>query len=222
MKADALERLVLSVDIVVFTVKNNQLMYLTYLRKHEPFQNAFALPGAGVRMDETLDAAARRALADKTGWSAQNIFLDQLAAFDGLYRDPRGRTVSVAYMGLCSAKQNASNNLRWTTLSDLKLPFDHNLIVTTAVQRLQGKLRYTNIAKNFLSDTFRIEELQSVYEAVLQVRLNRTNFRNKLLKIKMIKKVSILNQAVGQQGGRPPHLYCFKQKLFTSLDRDFF
>jgi 8-oxo-dGTP diphosphatase len=107
------------------------------------------------------------------------------------------------------------------TISKGSLPFDHHAILDTALTRLRGKLRYTNIAKAFLAETFRIEELQEVYEAILGRELNRTNFRNKLLKIRLIERVRILSDAVGKQGGRPPHLYRFTQTLIEAVDRDF-
>jgi 8-oxo-dGTP diphosphatase len=101
------------------------------------------------------------------------------------------------------------------------LPFDHHDILNTAIARLRGKLRYTNIAKGLLPETFRIEELQEVYEAILGREVNRTNFRTKLLKIRLIERVSILSDAVGKHGGRPPHLYRFTQDLLETAEQDF-
>ncbi|MCP4110543.1 MAG: NUDIX domain-containing protein [Desulfobacteraceae bacterium] len=227
MKNNGIERPVLSVDVVVFSIYDGHIRVLMSRREKEPFKGAPALPGAAVQIDETLLAAARRALAEKTGFTLtvnEEIYLDQLATFDALYRDPRGRTVSVAYMGITRVKPENSEKMIWKKVSDISkggLPFDHDYIVETAVARLKGKLRYTNIAKGFLPDTFRIEELQDVYEAILKCSLNRTNFRNKLLKIGLIEQISILTEAVGKKGGRPPHLYRFTQELIEAVDRDF-
>ncbi len=223
----ALERPILAVDVVVFTVDSGNLWVLLNQREKEPFHGALALPGVAVRIDETLLAAARRALAEKGDPQPpadEEIFLDQLAAFDALYRDPRGRTVSVAYLGLARAYPEARGEVAWRRVFDIpdgSLPFDHGHIVETAVARLAGKLRYTNIARSLLPETFRIEALQEVYEAVLRRPLNRTNFRNKLLKIGLIEQVSILTDAVGEKGGRPPHLYRFTRDLLEAVDRDF-
>ncbi|MDM8524644.1 NUDIX domain-containing protein [Desulfococcaceae bacterium HSG8] len=217
-----IERLVLAVDVVVFGIKKGVLILLVRKRTTDPFKDAPALPGVAVRIDETLEAAARRALRERA-YLKDGIFLDQLGTFDGLYRDPRGRTVSVAYMGLCG-KEKTDENMAWLEVSSLSkgdLPFDHDMIVETATARLRGKLRYTNIAKGFLEDSFRIEELKGVYEAVLGCKINKTNFRNKLLKIRMIEQVRVLNEAVGKKGGRPPHLYRFTQDTLESANRDF-
>ena len=107
METYQLERPVLAVDVVIFKVEDAQLHVLLHRRNEKPFQGAPALPGVAVRIDETLENAARRVLIEKAQWpvSAQEqIYLDQLATFDALYRDPRGRTVSVAYMGLTRTK----------------------------------------------------------------------------------------------------------------------
>ncbi len=227
MDANGIERPVLAVDVAVFTMTEKRLLALTHNRRAEPFKGAPALPGAAVRVDETLEDAARRALAEKAALPSpapDHVFLEQLAAFDGIYRDPRGRTVSVAFMGVIRSDDAPLGAAGWKAAADLvraSLPFDHSLIVETGIQRLRGKLRYTNIAKGFLPEAFRIDALQDVYEAVLDRELNRTNFRNKLLKIGLIEQVDIQADAVGSKGGRPPHLYRFTGDLVGSVDRDF-
>lgn len=227
MQTYQLERPVLAVDVVIFRIKEACLQVLLHQRNEEPFRDAPALPGVAVHIDETLENAARRTLTEKAKWPASeqtNIYLEQLATFDALYRDPRGRTVSVAYMGLTRVKLKNMERLIWKRVVEISkgaLPFDHTEILETAVARLQGKLRYTNIVKWLLPETFRIEEIQKVYEAILGRKLNRTNFRNKLLKIQLIEQVRILSEAVGKQGGRPPHLYRFTQNLLETVDRDF-
>ena len=228
METYALEHPVLAVDVVILGIKDGHLQVLLARRSEEPFQGVLALPGVAVHIDETLENAARRTLIEKTKWPSraqEHIYLDQLATFDALYRDPRGRTVSVAYLGLTRERPENEEGVVWKRVSEIakgSLPFDHHAILTTAVTRLRGKLRYTNIAKELLPETFRIEELQEVYEAILGRAVNRTNFRNKLLKIQLIEQVRVLSDAVGKQGGRPPHLYRFTQNLLATLDRDFF
>jgi len=224
MEKTELERPVLAVDVVLFAVYEKKLRVLLQTRQKEPFRYAPALPGVAVRVDETLETAARRAIQEKTQWKGNDVFLEQLAAFDGLYRDPRGRTISLAFMGIVRTMPEEKQGMIWKDcreISEGSLPFDHGLIVKTAVQRLRGKLRYTNIVKGFLPETFRIEELQEMYEIVMQCSLNRANFRNKLLKIGMIEQVTILTEAVGKKGGRPPHLYRFTREEMEMAERDF-
>ncbi|MEE4359327.1 MAG: NUDIX domain-containing protein [Desulfococcaceae bacterium] len=227
MGASGLERPVLAVDVVIFSLSDAQLQILLTERDREPFRGAASLPGTAVRIDESLEDAARRSLQQKAFRSQQisrEVFMEQLAVFDGLYRDPRGRTVSVAFMGMVQDKPDVKEGSLWKNVketADNSLPFDHNLILSTALQRLQGKLRYSNIAKGFLPETFRIDELETVYETILEYPVNRSNFRNKLLKIGMIEQVKVLNEAVGKKGGRPPHLYRFTGDLLEMSGRDF-
>ncbi len=227
MERQPLERPVLAVDVVLFAIERAQLQALLLRRQEEPFQNAAALPGVAVRSDETLENAAKRALRDKARLTEERdaiTHLEQLAAFDGLFRDPRGRTVSVAYLGLLRNKPAHRADLFWKPVHDItphSLPFDHADIVETAVIRLQGKLRYTTIAKGFVNETFRIDDLQDVYEAILGRTVNRANFRAKLLKMRIIEQVSILTDAVGKYGGRPPHLYRFTHDDIQRMTRDF-
>ena len=226
MTAYPLERPVLAVDVVIFAVREARLHVLLLQREEEPFEGAWTLPGVAMRVDETLEGSARRALVEKVHWPVDDElspYLEQLATFDALYRDPRGRTVSVAYVGLTRTAVKG-DNIRWQAVTDIikdDVPFDHDDIIHAAITRLRGKLRYTNIARALVPDTFRIEELQMVYEAILDRRVNRTNFRMKLLKIGMIELVSILDDAVGSQGGRPPHVYRFTHELVETVDRDF-
>ncbi|MBF0225902.1 MAG: NUDIX hydrolase [Desulfobacterales bacterium] len=225
MKSNQLETPIISVDIVIFVISNKKLFVLTCKRTNDPFIGAPALPGTAIKIDETLEAASKRALKEKTKFSnkiIKSISLNQLATFDSLYRDPRGRTISVVYMGIYPEAPLNTDDILWIDAFDQpsgSMPFDHNLILNTAVSRLSGKLRYTTIAKSFLPENFRIEELQEIYETILRRPLNKSNFRNKLIKIGIIEQVSILSNAVGKQGGRPPHIYKFSDK--NIIERDF-
>lgn len=225
MTARALERPVLAVDVVLLRALEGGLSLLLHRRAEGPFRGRLALPGVAVRADETLEEAARRALADKAGLPAEHqagLHLEQLATFDALFRDPRGRTVSVAYLGLARPGSFDSGGIwrRQTELARGSLPFDHDAIVVAALARLAGKLRYTNIAARLLEPLFRLEEIQTVYEAILGRNLNRANFRTKLLKIGLIERVGV-EPAPGPQGGRPPHLYRFRHQRTEVTERDF-
>lgn len=222
-------RPVLAVDVVLLCVEHGGLRVLLHPRREAPFKGAQALPGVALEADESLLQAAQRALVSKTGLAPDQLealHLEQLAVFDGPYRDPRGRTVSAAHLGLCPAPPElapgAGGVLREVQAALAGgLPFDHAEVLQAALARLRGKLRYTNIAAFLLPEAFRIDALQAVYEAVLGRRLNRANFRTKLLRIGLIEQAGILAGAVGQQGGRPPHVYRFAREELEAVDRDF-
>ncbi len=228
MAAYALEHPIVAVDVVVFRIHQERLEVLLHRRKEDPYQGIFALPGVAVRVDETLESAAKRVLSEKIGWPddvLNVVYFEQLAAFDAIFRDPRGRTVSVAYLALSHQQPELPpQDVQWKSARQVAseaLPFDHTEIVATAITRLQGKIRYTNIAQAFLSEMFRIDELHKVYETILGHELNLANFRTKLLKLKLIELVKVLTESPTDRGGRPPHLYRFKHNLLATVDRDF-
>jgi 8-oxo-dGTP diphosphatase len=223
-----LERPVLAVDVALFGLGAGGLSVLLHPRREAPFRGAPALPGVALQAEESLLDGARRALESKAGLPAAAVagmHLEQLATFDGLYRDPRGRTVSVVHLGLCRAPLPApSHGAAFTSLREVTpggLPFDHAQVLDAALARLRGKLRYTNIAAFLLPETFRLEELQQVYEAIFGRRLNRANFRTKLLRIGLLERCGVASDTSREQGGRPPHLYRFARGGLEAEDRDF-
>src|SRR6202789_2533464 len=140
-------RAALTVDCVVFGFDEGELKVLLIQRALEPFKEKWALPGGFVRVDETLDAAARRELVEETG--LKNVFLEQLYTFGTVNRDPRERAVSVAYYALVKLADHKAKaatdaaNAEWFPISKLpSLAFDHAEITGKALARLQGKVRY--------------------------------------------------------------------------------
>ncbi|NOX64100.1 MAG: NUDIX hydrolase [Chloroflexi bacterium] len=185
--ADAYPRPLVTVDIVLFTFTEGELRVLLIQRKHPPFEGYWALPGGFVNIDEPLDQAAARELFEETGVS--NIYLEQLYTFGDPQRDPRGRVITVAYFAIMSAdaaeKTRAGDDAaaaRWFNVYDLpSLAFDHERIIKYALVRLRYKLEYTALGFLLLPEEFTLSELQQVYEVVLQERLDKRNFRRKIL-----------------------------------------
>jgi len=94
------QRILVTVDNIVFTISHNSLQILLIKRLIDPFKGEWALPGGFVHEDETLDQAAYRELAEET--SVKNAYLEQLYTFSEVKRDPRGRTISCSYIALMS------------------------------------------------------------------------------------------------------------------------
>ncbi|MCB1224613.1 MAG: NUDIX domain-containing protein, partial [Verrucomicrobiales bacterium] len=162
----------------------DELQVLLIRRGLEPFKNKWALPGGFVRVEETLDEAARRELEEETG--LREVFLEQLQTFGAVKRDPRERVVSVAYFALVkpSAVTGATDaaEAKWFSTSGVPaLAFDHAEILATALDRLRGKLRYQPIGFELLPPKFTLTQLQRLYEAVLGEELDKRNFRKKVL-----------------------------------------
>lgn len=178
-----------TVDLVLMTIADGVLSVLLQRRTGEPHGNRLALPGGFVGIEETLDEAARRVLADKAGVAAQDsAWLEQLYTFGDPQRDPRMRTVSIAYFALLphavlegAATSKADLALRPVTDPEEPLAFDHATIIATAHERLRGKLDYTPIAFALLPDLFTLRDLQAVHEAITGTVLNKPAFRRRML-----------------------------------------
>jgi 8-oxo-dGTP diphosphatase len=179
-------RAALTVDCVVFGYDEGELKVLLIERALEPFKGKWALPGGFVRLEETIDEAARRELAEEAG--LKDVFLEQLYTFGTVDRDPRERVVSVAYYALVKlAAYNTkaatdAADAKWFPISKVpKLAFDHADILATALTRLKGKVRYQPIGFELLPPKFTLSQLQQLYEAVLGTDLDKRNFRKKVL-----------------------------------------
>jgi 8-oxo-dGTP diphosphatase len=212
-------RAALTVDCVVFGFDEGDLKVLLIERGLEPFKGRWALPGGFVRVNETLDTAARRELEEETGIS--NVFLEQLYTFGAVDRDPRERVVSVAYYALVKLSGYAAKaatdaaNARWFPVSNIpKLAFDHAEILATAVERLKGKVRYQPIGFELLPPRFTLSQLQHLYEAVLGIELDKRNFRKKVLSFGFLIPLKE-KQMLGPH--RPAQLFCFDNMKYENL-----
>jgi 8-oxo-dGTP diphosphatase len=204
-------KLLVTVDIVLFTIRDRRLHLLLIRRLAKPFENRYALPGGFVREEESLDAAASRELREETG--VDKVYLEQLYTFGDPKRDPRGRVVTVAYYALVPHTQvlragTDAADAAWFPVTELPpLAFDHRKIVEYAHQRIRNKLDYTNVGFELLPDKFTLTELQLVHEAILDENLDKRNFRRKII-LKGIVKPTKEWQHTGR---KPAQLYRFSQ-----------
>ncbi len=203
----------LAVDNCIFTVRDGKL-YILLIQMKEKFAGQWALPGGLIHNFESLDEAAKRILKEQT--SVTNEYLEQLYTFSHTKRDPFGRVVSTAYFSLISDESVRLKttpkyaDVRWWEISKLpKLAYDHHEIVAKAKHRLENKIAYSNIAWSLLPDKFTLTELQVVYEAILGRKLDKRNFRKKLLNLDIIKATE---ETTKSEAHRPARLYQFKDK----------
>ena len=209
----------LTVDCVVFGLEVGELRVMLIRRQLPPFQHCWALPGGFVQMDETLEEAARRELAEETGIT--KAYLEQLYTFGAVERDPRGRVVSVAYYALTNLSDhevNAASDAEaaaWFGVHDLpNLAFDHATIIEMAIERLRAKLRYAPIGFELLPRKFTLTELQRLYETVLDRALDKRNFRKKILSLGLLQDTGELEQEVAHRAAR---LFRFDRKKYRQL-----
>jgi 8-oxo-dGTP diphosphatase len=206
-----------TVDIVIFTIREGGLKVLLIKRGIPPFQGFMAIPGGFVHDHESLDTAALRELREETG--VEDVYLEQLYTFGDPGRDPRGRVVTVAYYALIPASPaikagSDASAAGWHDAAALPpLAFDHKAIVDYALERLRNKLEYTTAGFKLLPEQFTLSELQSVYEAILGRKLDKRNFRKKLDLLKVLKPLS----AWRRTGRKPARLYTLSVKKFEKL-----
>jgi len=207
------ERPSVTVDVVIFTLRRRQLHVLLVQRKHWPFEGMWAIPGGFVRMDESLEDAARRELAEETGIDDPDIYLEQLYTFGDPGRDPRMRVITVAYFALISSDHLCLHADADAAIADWfpayhppELAFDHARILRYAIQRLRYKLEYTALAFQLLPETFTLTELQEAYEHILDEKLDKRNFRRKVLAAGVLEETTLIRSG----DHRPAKLYRFK------------
>jgi 8-oxo-dGTP diphosphatase len=209
----------LTVDCVVFGFDEGELTVLLIERGLEPFKGRWALPGGFVNLDETLDDAARRELEEEAG--LKNIFLEQLYTFGAVNRDPRERVVSVAYYALVKLSKHAAKastdaaDVHWFPVSKIpKLAFDHAEILSMALARLKAKVQYQPIGFELLPPEFTLSQLQHLYEAILEMDLDKRNFRKKVLGFELLVPLKEMFQA-GRH--RPAQLFRFDDRRYEQL-----
>jgi 8-oxo-dGTP diphosphatase len=212
------ESLRVTVDIVIFTLREGSLQVLLVKRGVPPFEGQYAIPGGFIRGDESLEEAALRELHEETG--VRNVFLEQLYTFGDPKRDPRGRVITVAYYALIASDKLSlvagadAAEAQWFPASSVPpLAFDHKSILDYALERLRNKLEYTTVGFQLLPEKFTLGELQAVYEAILGRPLDKRNFRRKLALLGILKPLREWQRT----GRKPAQLFRFAAARFEKL-----
>ena len=208
-------------DCVIFGFDSGELKVLLIERGIEPFKEKWALPGGFINMDEEAEICARRKLKEET--ALENIYIEQLFTFSKVDRDPRYRVISIAYYALVNLSKYYAHagvdttSVRWFPLSEIpELAFDHTQIVETALERLKGKIAYRPIGFELLPERFTLPELHLLYEIVLQTKLDRRNFRKKMLSFGLLIDE---NELASGAPNRAPKLYRFDKKKYAELSK---
>jgi len=209
----------ISVDVVIFSLRADDLKVLLIRRGRPPFEGLWAIPGGFLDSEESLEAGALRELEEETG--VTNVYLEQLYTFGAPHRDPRGRVITVAYVALVPAAVQAragddTAEAEWHSIHHLpELAFDHAEIVQYALQRLRYKLEYTSVGFELLPNEFTLTELQTAYETVLDEKLDKRNFRRRILEADILTESKRYRE--GDVSGRPARLYRYKKNAVTQV-----
>ncbi len=205
------ERPSVAVDVVMMSLRQRDLQVLLVKRRSWPFEGMWAIPGGFVNIDESLEDAARRELLEETG--VQDVYLEQLYTFGDPGRDPRTRVITVTYFALLASERlhiraaDDAADVGWFPVYNLPpLAFDHAKILDYTLNRLRGKLEYTTIAFSLLPEQFTLRELQRVYEIILHRKLDKRNFRKKILATGILEDTGTKKM---EGTHRPARLYSF-------------
>ena len=176
----------------VFTIDKGKLKVLLIKRSNQPYQNLWALTGGALYNDEDLEVGLKREIKEKTG--LKDIELKLANVFGKKNRSPVMRMVAITYIGMVDihkvkilTKTLKTSNAMWCPIENIpKLAYDHNEIVLDAIDKLKKLVLETNILKVFFPYGFTLPELQKTYEEVLNKKLDRRNFRKKIINSKNI------------------------------------
>lgn len=224
-EVESINRVALSVDCVIFGFDENKLKVLLIRSDLKKFQSKWSLLGDLVKPDQDLDAAAYLVLKQRTGLS--DVYLEQVHTFGEVNRHPAGRVVTVTYCSLINIQHYRlkilDNELHWHDVENVKgLAFDHQKIFEKSYSWLQKRVQEHPLGLNLLPNKFSLRELQNLYEAILNIKLDRRNFRKKFFAMDFLVDLGEEEQDVPHRPGR---LYRFdfekyelKKKTWSGID----
>ena len=216
----------LSIDCVVFGFDEKSLNILLIERNEIPYKNHWALPGDLLDPKEDLDDSVNFILKKLTGLS--DLFFEQVETFGAINRHPLGRVITTGYFTLVNVNKYEINpssfasKAKWWKIEDAKqlsLAFDHNLILDKCFKRLQDSVRTKPIGFELINEKFTLTELQTLYEAILDIKLDTRNFRKKILQKRFLKETDELQSNVSH---RPAKLYTFDTDRYELLKKQGF
>jgi 8-oxo-dGTP diphosphatase len=219
------KKIALSVDCVIFGFDENKLKVLLIRSDLRKYEGRWSLLGDLVKPDEDLDSSAYRILKQRTGLS--DVYLEQVHTFGNVERHPAGRVVTVTYCSLINVQHHKlnifANELHWHDVKSVKdLAFDHQTIFDHTILQLQKRVREHPLGFNLLPKKFSLRDLQNLYEAILDIKMDRRNFRKKFFAMDFLVDLNEMEQNVPH---RPGKLYKFnydkydkKKKRLTGID----
>ena len=199
----------------IFTIDKGKLKILLVKRKNNPYQGHWALTGGALYNDEDLEDGLNREIYEKTG--LEHIEVKLANVFGKKNRSPVMRMVAVTYIGIIDASKVEiakstlkTSNAEWFSIDEVPhLAYDHNEIIADAIKKLKEEILKTDLLKVFFPNGFTLPELQKVYESILEKKLDRRNFRKKILNMDMIIPT---DEEKIFEGKKKAKIYKFKEK----------
>ncbi|MEH6761232.1 MAG: NUDIX domain-containing protein [Maribacter arcticus] len=210
------DKVLLAVDCIIFGFDKEKLKILLVQRDFEPEKGKWSLIGGFLTKEENLDEAALRILNHLTG--LHDIYMEQVYSFSKVNRDPAERTISVAYYALIDIARHDKellkhNPMQWFSLKDApKLIFDHNHMVEKAMARLRRRALSKPIGFELLPKKFTMRQLQKLYEAILDTKLDKRNFINKFNSLDILIKLDEKDMSSSKKGA---YLFEFDEEKYN-------
>jgi ADP-ribose pyrophosphatase YjhB (NUDIX family) len=214
-----------AVDCIIFgyDILEKEIKLLLFKRIVEPAKGRWSLAGGFVDENESLDDAATRILRKLTG--LESVYMKQLFAFGDTYRDPGDRVISVAYFALIAIRDinnelAEQNGVSWRSLARLPdLIFDHPLMVKRALTDLQNQIKIKPVGFELLPEKFTLVQLQDLYEAIYQRKVDKRNFRKKILSMEILEKLDEKERETSKKGA---YYYKFNKDSYERLKQNGF
>lgn len=212
------DRHLVAVDSIIFGFDMVKLKILLIKRNFEPCRGEWSLMGGFLRKEESLDDAATRVLDRLTG--LKDVYLEQLYTYGNLNRDPGARVLSTAYFALIDIEKYQEQlseryNAKWWDIENFPdLIFDHNQMVDRALRRLQRRTRNQPVGFELLPERFTIPQLQTLYEAIHRRKMDKRNFRKKILSYDFLERLEEKDKSNSKKGA---YLYKFNEQKYNEL-----
>lgn len=206
-----------AVDCIIFGFENNQLKVLLQKRPFEPRQGEWSLLGGFVKRNEDVDHAAQRVLHQLTGLN--KIFMQQVGAFGSVNRDSGNRVISIAYFALVDIDRvnkelNHENSAYWEDMNKLPaLLFDHKEMIESALKMLRTLISHRPVGFQLLPTLFTLTQLQLLYEAILDEKIDKRNFRKRVAEMPFIEKTNAIDKVTSKRGAA---LYKFNAESYLN------
>ena len=199
----------------IFTVDKGVVKVLLIKRKNEPYKDKWALVGGGLYNNETIEEAMNREIYEKTGLKDVKIYFSNIEST--VDRSPLKRMIAINFIGVIDIKRSVlkdttkTSNCDWFELEMVKcLAYDHDKILSEARKNLKKLIASSNVLKELFPNGFTLPELQKAYETILEKKLDRRNFRKKIINLGLIKET---NKTEVFEGKKPAKKYEFNNVI---------
>lgn len=212
------DKMYVAVDCIIFGFDDGKLKLLIFKRRIKPLMGKWSLIGSFVNIDEDVDQSAKRVLQEITG--LESVFMEQLNCYGYARRDPGFRTISIGHYALIRINDYdkelvKKHNADWYDIDKVpNLVLDHNQMVVDALERIRSKAKYEPIGFELLPEKFTFPQLQQLYEAIYQKKIDARNFRKKVLSLAVLIK---LNEKDKTNSRRGAFLYKFNDEAYQKL-----